>query len=315
MLTELWNELPLSRLMLGTVQLGMPYGIANSTGQPSADAVRRILATAIEHGVNCFDTAAAYGDSEELLGRLLPEITGLSTWEQLLVVTKVQPLTPAQLADHQLGERAVRASVDRSRQRLGLDRLPLVLFHREEDAVYAGVLEELCERGWLRRWGVSCGNDPDGPLELVNSGGPAALQLPASVLDQRHVRSGVFGRAAARGIAVFVRSIFLQGLMLLPDERVPSALQSVVPVLRRLRHLAAESGMTLHSMALRYLLDAEGVTSVLVGAETAEQVQEAAEAIRCGPLPGDLRQAAEACAGELPREVLTPWMWKGLGAG
>ena len=314
MQTVIWNESPLSRLMLGTVQLGMPYGIANSTGQPSADAVRRILATAIEHGVNCFDTAAAYGDSEVLLGRLLPEIAGPAVWEQLLVVTKVQPLTPEQLADRQLGARAVRAAVDRSRQRLGLDMLPLVLFHREEDVVYAGVLEELCQRGWLRRWGVSCGNAPNGPLGLVNSEGIAALQLPASMLDQRHVRSGVFGRAAARGTAVFVRSIFLQGLMLLPDDRVPAALQSVVPVLRRLRHLAAESGMTLHSMALRYLLDAEGVTSVLVGAETAEQVREAAEVIQRGPLPGDLRQAADDCVGELPREVLTPWMWKGLGA-
>lgn len=314
MQTVIWNEPPLSRLMLGTVQLGMPYGIANATGQPSADAVRRILATAIEHGVNCFDTAAAYGDSEVLLGRLLPEIAGPATWEQLLVVTKVQPLTPEQLTDHQLGEQVVRASVDRSRQRLGLDMLPLVLFHREEDAVYAGVLEELCERGWLRRWGVSCGNDPDGPLKLVNSPGIAALQLPASVLDQRHVRSGVFEQAASRGIAVFVRSIFLQGLMLLPDERVPPVLQCVVPVLQRLRHLAAESGMTLHSMALRYLLDAEGVTSVLVGAETVEHVQEAAVAIQRGPLPGDLQRAAEACVGELPREVLTPWMWKGLGA-
>lgn len=314
MQTVIWNESPLSRLMLGTVQLGMPYGIANSTGQPSVDTARRILATAIEYGVNCFDTAAAYGDSEVLLGRLLPEIAGPAAWEQLLVVTKVQPLTPEQLADRRLGERAVRAAVERSRQRLGLDMLPLVLFHREEDAVYAGVLEELCERGWLRRWGVSCGNAPDGPPELVNSPGIAALQLPASVLDQRHVRSGVFQQAAARGIAVFIRSIFLQGLILMPDDRVPAALQSVVPVLRRLRQLAAESGMTLHSMALRSLLDAEGVTSVLVGAETAEQVQEAAEAIERGPLPEELRQAAEDCAGHLPAELLTPSMWKELGA-
>jgi len=313
MQTVIWNETPLSRLTLGTVQLGMPYGIANSTGQPSVNAVRRILATAIDHGVTCFDTAAAYGDSEVLLGQLLPEIAGPAVWEQLLLVTKVEPLTPEQLADRELGERAVRAAVDRSRQRLGLDVLPLVLFHREEDVVYAGVLEELCARGRLRRWGVSCGNAPDGPLTLVHAKGIAALQVPANVLDQRHVRSGVFQHAAARGVAVFVRSIFLQGLLLLPDERVPSALQSVVPALRSLRHLAAESGMTLHSMALRYLLDVEGVTSVVVGAETAEQVQEAAEAIQRGPLPGDLRQAAAACAGELPQEVLTPSMWKGQG--
>ncbi|MFM7039971.1 MAG: aldo/keto reductase [Planctomycetaceae bacterium] len=309
------NNSQLSRLMLGTVQLGMPYGIANSTGQPSRESVRRILQTAIEHGVNCFDTAAAYGDSEALLGELLPEIIGVAAFEQQLIVTKVQPLTPEQLADRTLGEAAVRASVARSHQRLGLDVLPLVLFHREEDALHAGVLEELRDQGRLRCWGLSCGNEPDGALHCVELAGIAALQLPGSLLDQRHLRSGVAGRAAAKRIAVFVRSIFLQGLMLLPDERVPEALRAVVPALGRLRHLAADSGMTLHELAVRYLLDAEGVTSVLVGAETADQVQQAAEAIDRGALPLDLRKAAEESVGQLPAEVLTPLMWQGLRAG
>jgi len=315
MQTLTWNNSQLSRLMLGTVQLGMPYGIANSTGQPSRESVRRILQTAIEHGVNCFDTAAAYGDSEALLGELLPEIIGVAAFEQQLIVTKVQPLTPEQLADRTLGEAAVRASVARSHQRLGLDVLPLVLFHREEDALHAGVLEELRDMGRLRCWGLSCGNEPDGALHCVELAGIAALQLPGSLLDQRHLRSGVAGRAAAKRIAVFVRSIFLQGLMLLPDERVPEALRAVVPALGRLRHLAADSGMTLHELAVRYLLDAEGVTSVLVGAETADQVQQAAEAIDRGALPLDLRKAAEESVGQLPAEVLTPLMWQGLRAG
>lgn len=315
MQTVTWNNSQLSRLMLGTVQLGMPYGIANSTGQPSREAVRRILLMAIERGVNCFDTAAAYGDSEALLGQLLPEILGAAAFEQQLIVTKVQPLTPEQLADRTQGEAAVRASVARSRQRLGLDALPLVLFHREDDAIHAGVLEELREQGWLRCWGVSCGNEANGALHCVDLAGISALQLPGSLLDQRHIRSGVVGRAAVKRVAVFVRSIFLQGLMLLPDDCIPKALQAVVPALGRLRHLAADSGMTLHELSLRYLLDAEGVTSVLVGAETAEQVQQAAEAIDRGVLPQDLRKAAEESVGELPAEVLTPWMWQGLGAG
>jgi aryl-alcohol dehydrogenase-like predicted oxidoreductase len=139
------------------------------------------------------------------------------------------------------------------------------------------------------------------------------LQLPGSLVDQRHIRSGVAGRAAKKSCGVCSQHL-LQGLMLLPDERVPEALQAVVPALVRLRHLAADSGMTLHELALRYLLDADGVTSVLVGAETADQVQQAAEAIDRGALPLDLRMAAEESVGELPREVLTPSMWQGLKA-
>ena len=60
----------LSRLMLGTVQFGQPYGVANRTGQPTATEVREIVAAAIDGGVNCFDTAAAYGTSEQVLGQI-----------------------------------------------------------------------------------------------------------------------------------------------------------------------------------------------------------------------------------------------------
>ncbi|MFM7056467.1 MAG: aldo/keto reductase [Planctomycetota bacterium] len=311
MQTVTWNNSQLSQLMLGTVQLGMPYGIANFTGQPSPPVARRILEAAIERGVTCFDTAAAYGDSEALLGQLLPQLAGPAAWERFLIVTKVQPLTSEQLADRRLGEQAVHASVARSRQRLGLDVLPLVLFHREEDVIHAGVLEELRQRGWLRSWGVSCGHDPQSALRCVESGDLTALQLPASLLDQRHIRGGVPRHAAARGLAVFVRSIFLQGLLLLADDRVPAGLQAVLPTLRRLRYLAADSGLTLHALALRSLLGTEGLTCMVVGAETVEQVQEAADVIAQGALPEDLRQAADESVGELPAKVLTPWMWKG----
>ena len=74
MLTSTWNNEQLSRLMLGTVQFGMPYGVANRTGQPSYPDVVAILAAAVEGGVNCFDTAAAYGTSEDVLGRALREL-------------------------------------------------------------------------------------------------------------------------------------------------------------------------------------------------------------------------------------------------
>ena len=72
--------------MLGTVQLGLPYGIANRTGQPSYQEARDILACAYEGGVNCLDTAAIYGTSEEVLGRALAEL-GIA--EEMTIVSKV----------------------------------------------------------------------------------------------------------------------------------------------------------------------------------------------------------------------------------
>ncbi|NCC93899.1 MAG: hypothetical protein EOM10_11550, partial [Opitutae bacterium] len=85
--TATFADYHLSRLMLGTVQFGLSYGIANRQGRPSYAVVRDILACAFEGGVNCLDTAAAYGESEELIGRALREL-GLA--DRVIVVTKVR---------------------------------------------------------------------------------------------------------------------------------------------------------------------------------------------------------------------------------
>jgi aryl-alcohol dehydrogenase-like predicted oxidoreductase len=299
---------PLSRLMLGTVQFGMPYGVANRTGQPDYRDVLAIVAAAVEGGVNGFDTAAAYGTSEEVLGRALHE---LNVADRVLVVTKVRALAAAELADRAVASRVIRQSVADSRRRLQLDCLPVVLFHREADAVHLNVLEELRDQGWLRQAGVSCDNRPGPAAQFVAAGSVSALQLPGNVLDRRHQRSGVFRDAAAGGVAVFIRSVYLQGLLVMPEDDIPAALRDVIPVRRTLAEIAGQAGMNLAELALRYMLSQDGVTSVLAGVETVAQVRENLAMFARGPLPGDLLSAIDQSVPELPDTLLTPAMWRG----
>ena len=147
MQTTTWNGISLSQMMLGTVQFGMPYGIANQTGQPDYRDVVSIIDAAVSGGVNCFDTAAAYGQSEEILGQALQEL-GIA--DNVTVVTKVRALTTEELASPRLAESAIRASIELSLQRLQLDCLPIVLFHRECDAEFLSVLANLRDQGKLR---------------------------------------------------------------------------------------------------------------------------------------------------------------------
>ena len=282
MWTATWNGRRLSRLMLGTVQFGMPYGIANRTGQ------------------------AAYGTSEEVLGRALRE---LGVAEDVLVVTKVRPL-PAELASAAAASRAIERSVADSRRRLQLDCLPCVLFHRESDAVHRDVLAQLQQRGWLRQAGVSCDNQPGPAVEFLRTGCVGALQVPGSVVDRRHQQSGIFAEAAARGVAVFLRSVYLQGLLLMPEGAIPAALQGILPVRRRLAFLAAEAGLSLAELAARYMLSQEGVTCVLAGVETVAQVRENLAIFARGPLAPDLRAAIDAAVPDLPTSLLTPRLWE-----
>lgn len=306
MWTATWNGRRLSRLMLGTVQFGMPYGIANRTGQPAYREVLAIVETALAGGVNGFDTAAAYGTSEEVLGRALRE---LGVAEDVLVVTKVRPL-PAELASAAAASRAIERSVADSRRRLQLDCLPCVLFHRESDAVHRDVLAQLQQRGWLRQAGVSCDNQPGPAVEFLRTGCVGALQVPGSVVDRRHQQSGIFAEAAARGVAVFLRSVYLQGLLLMPEGAIPAALQGILPVRRRLAFLAAEAGLSLAELAARYMLSQEGVTCVLAGVETVAQVRENLAIFARGPLAPDLRAAIDAAVPDLPTSLLTPRLWE-----
>ena len=295
-----------SRLMLGTVQFGLPYGVANQTGQPEYREVVAIVDAAVAGGINCFDTAAAYGTSEEVLGRALRE---LRVEEQVVVVTKVQALTSPELSDPVLAKSTIVQSVERSRQRLQLDCLPIVLFHREADAAFMDLLAELQARKWLRHFGVSCDNRPGAAAKFVAAGSVSALQLPANILDYRHERSGIFATAVSRGVAIFIRSVYLQGLLAMPEESIPAVLRAIIPVRRTLESIADDAGMPLLELALRYLLAQPEVTSILTGVETVSQIHDNLAMFSRGPLPEEILAAVHLAVPELSETLITPSLW------
>ncbi len=301
----------LSRLMLGTVQLGLPYGIANTTGQPPYQEARAILACAYEGGVNCLDTAAIYGSSEEVLGRALAEL-GISS--KMTVVTKVRYL--AQGLDATTAATIVEESVVQSLKRLRLETLPICLFHIEDNFCYAEALLRLKERGLVGHIGSSV-MTPAATAAIINTGLAEALQIPTSVLDHRYTRpwsedhpeGSIIRKAAERGMAVFIRSIYLQGLLLLPEQEILPELAGVIPTRRRLETLAAEAGMSLGELAVRYVLSLDGVTCGVVGIETVEQMRQNLAIFAKGPLDAELRQRVEAAVPELPDKILMPNQW------
>lgn len=304
--TANWNNRKLSRLMLGTVQFGMPYGVANRTGQPSYRDVRDIVAAAIEGGVNCFDTAAAYGTSEEVLGKVIRE---LNVADHVTVVTKIRPLTTEEQSTPPLAAMAIEQSIAESRRRLQLNTLPIVLFHRETDAQHREILHELRTRGWLEHVGVSCDNRPGPAAAFAAAGDLTALQIPGNVIDRRHQQGGSLKAAAQQGVAVFIRSVYLQGLLLMAEKDVPEKLQAVIPVRRQLESVANEAGMELGELAVRYILSQPEVTCVLTGVETLDQIQKNLTIFDHGPLPDDLRQRIDEISIDLPESVLTPGQW------
>jgi aryl-alcohol dehydrogenase-like predicted oxidoreductase len=298
------GDLALSRFMLGTVQLGMNYGIANRTGQPSYEQARDILACAYQGGVTCFDTAAAYGTSEEILGRALAEL-GIA--DKVVVVTKIRRLEDAALS-HRAAAEMIEASVASSLRALCLEALPICLFHREQDFRYADGLLRLKEKGLVRHMGASV-MTPEAARDIMASDLAEAIQVPANVVDRRFVRQGTLEQAQRGGVGVFVRSVYLQGLLLMPEAEIPPHLRAVIPRRRELEALARAAGMSLAELAVRYVLGLDGLTCALVGVESVEQMRQNLSLFARGPLEPALMQAIAELEPELPEAVVMPTRW------
>jgi aryl-alcohol dehydrogenase-like predicted oxidoreductase len=212
-----------SQLVLGTVQFGLAYGIAGRGEVVDALEARRILERAAAAGVRFVDTAPIYGDIEHRLGKLC---AGLN----LRVVSKI-PGLPPQADCASAVDLAIR-SAKVSKQRLG-DALDSLLLHRGEDllgpagdAVWRA-LEQFSDDTGVRL-GVSC-YEP-GVLRQVLERYPIRLaQIPGNAFDQRIASESL---QELGGIDLHVRSPFLQGLLLMPEDAAVARLPAAAGELR-----------------------------------------------------------------------------------
>lgn len=305
-----FHDLELSSLMLGTVQFGMTYGIANRIGQPSYQDARDILACAYEGGVNCLDTAAEYGTSEEVIGKALAEL-GIA--DEIMVVTKIWKKMDA-CDSASAADAVIEQSVLRSLERLKLDVLPICLLHAEEHFRYIESLLRLKDKGLVRHVGVSV-MTPKATSAIIASGLAEAVQIPTNVLDHRYTRSGICDRAKDAGVALFVRSVYLKGLLLMPEEDIPYQVAEVIPYRRKVEALANEAGMGLGELAMRYVLGLPGLTCALAGVESVPQMRENVALVSKGPLDAALMAAISDAMPILPDKILKPNKWLEAGVG
>lgn len=299
------SDIEFSPLTLGTVQFGLDYGIANQGGKPEYRTCRDIVACALEEGITCFDTASCYGESEQVLGRILAE---LKVADQVVIVSKSRPVSEAGIPANQVPA-FIENSLFQSLENLQKETLPFFLFHRDDDLVWMDSLNAMKERGLVRNIGISVDTE-GGAEQAAGNGLVQAIQLPHNLFDRRFSAGPLFGQLRERGVKLFVRSAFLQGLLLMAEERIPAHLGAVVPVRRKLQELAAEAGISMVELCLRYGLSSPAITSVLIGVDSVGQLRENAAMAQRGPLEESLLKKIEECVPEFPESIVRPALWK-----
>ena len=262
------------RLALGTVQFGIPYGIADRVTQTPPAEVETILQIASDLGIGLLDTAVAYGTSETILGQTLAAI---GKTQAFATISKVPPLSLA--ADPAGAAGSLITTVEKSLERLRQNRLYGLLVHDACDLYEQygpGVLTALHDikaRGLAARIGFSAynGTEVDRALAVFE---PDFVQVPISILDQRLVRSGHLSRLKRMQVEIHVRSVFLNGLLLMNPAELSEFFAPIRGHLESLRVEIAEAGMTALESALGFVRGQPDVGVVVIGVNSAGELRE-----------------------------------------
>jgi aryl-alcohol dehydrogenase-like predicted oxidoreductase len=255
------------KLVLGTVQFGLNYGVANAAGRVSTDMADAILRRAQLASMNTLDTAIAYGDSESVLGGL-----GVQGWK---VVSKL-PAVPEGCLDI---AQWVKTKARESLQRLGLQSMYGLLLHRPTQLLegfgpdlYAA-LQALKAEGLVSKVGISV----YGPAELDDLWPKYQVdivQAPLSILDRNLVDSGWASRLKDADVEIHTRSAFLQGLLLMPSDKRPVKFNRWVNIWQEWDRWLLATGLTPVQACLRYANSLDEIDRVVVGVDSVMQLNE-----------------------------------------
>jgi len=292
-----------AKICLGTAQLGLAYGIGNTSGKPDLHLAHQILDQAWDSGIRDFDTAALYGDSEAVLKSW---IQSRNIGAEARIVTKL-PWIP-ELSDEKRME-WIRESAYERLESLGVNTVEGILLHRAEDMQLPGVVEGLngiVQAGICRSSGTSTYHPSE--AESAMSGGLTAVQITYSILDRRFEHSGFLSRARDKNVKLYARSPFLQGLLLMKPRALPEHMQFAKPTLEKWKSLLDAYGLDALSTALGFSLNQSELDCVVLGAETPEQLTEILAAASRMPDANVLSELADQI-GIIEERILLPYLW------
>ena len=268
--------LDLSRFMLGTVQLGMEYGLGSDRAKPSSEKAFAMLDQAAALGINAFDTANNYGDAECILGQWQKKRyrdLGAFPW----IVTKIGPLKDESfdcLRDD------IRRQVDACRRNLGVETIDCLMLHNYEDyeahaKAIQKIFAELRDEHAFRYSAISAySRNDDG---VIAESGFDAVQIPLNIFDRGQIESGGIEKLAKANMMIFARSVFLQGLVFLTPQVLDRRMDFCIPALETFQRLCGEFELPPAVLSLSFVLSVPGITAAVLGCDNVKQVQDNAK--------------------------------------
>ncbi|MEQ8390870.1 MAG: aldo/keto reductase [Thalassospira sp.] len=259
-----------SKISLGTVNFGIPYGAAGDKYQVPEREVEKILAAALEYGVDHLDTAIGYGIAQDVLGRVLSSIGK----DKFRITSKLLPI-PEGDASSTIRQKFIEA-IEESCKRLKVDSLDGCLLHRATDAsgemadTVFDALNVLKHRGLVKKIGISAYTE--GEIRAALSRGALdVVQVPFSIADQRLLKSKTLDLLKSGGTEIHVRSVFMQGILLQDQTERSPIFEPEELALRNLAICCRQNNLTPLQACLGFAMQVKQIDQLVLGVQSAEQ--------------------------------------------
>lgn len=306
---------PVTRLVLGTAQLGMNYGIANESGKPEQGQATAIIKNAIANGVEYLDTANAYGNSEQVIGSALA-----NGWRgRAKVITKLSPLADCpQNADPEVVKAFVDASIFASCRNLQVRELDVLMLHRAEHfsawggAVWQRLLDFKAQN-IIHALGVSV-QRPDELEQALSFEQIEYIQMPFNILDWRwqDVIPQIKEVKQKRNLTIHVRSALLQGLLVSKDEanwQRANVMDSETAIAWLNERAKSHHRQNNVDLCLAYVNGCDWVDGIALGMESLEQLHDNLYMLSHDALASDEIDQMNQFRPQVGLETLNPAMW------
>lgn len=251
------------RLVLGTVQFGLDYGINNSLGKPSTETSFEIINYALDKGISTIDTAIAYGSSQEVIGKFNHSFPN----RRANIISKFEPGIRSDSLEESLKDICENTNTE---------SLYAVMFHRFDDYLHyrdkTEELEKLKDSKLTLKLGVSVYSNEE-LLSITQDGLCDIIQIPFNMLDNNSKRKEAILKARESGIEIHTRSAFFQGLFFVPPEKLDVQFSGIKPAIKQIQSLAKYYKIELGEMALNYALHQEHIDGVVIGVDSKEQLK------------------------------------------
>lgn len=257
-----------TKIILGTVQFGLNYGINNSIGKPSEDKVFEILDAAIEQNIQYLDTAPAYGNAIDLIGLYHQQSRNV-----FKVLSKFKNIKEGEIYD------LTRYSLDK----LGIANFEVYSYHSFDNYLnYPHITDELLllkEKGLIKKIGISIYTNNELEKVLLDKK-IDVIQLPFNLLDNQNDRGKYLKQAKPNNKEIHTRSAFLQGLLLMNEASIPENLMALKPYIKEIKSFCDREKISMQSLALSYAIYNEQIDQVLLGVDTKDQLMHNLDSIK-----------------------------------